>query len=75
MRTKIDIVTANTAEFKNELQQAIDAIEININNTIKDIKINSSEDSMTGLIVYIEKEKKSILNESDDVLGVIGIDE
>ena len=30
---------------------------------------------MTGLIVYIEKEKKSILNESDDVLGVIGIDE
>lgn len=75
MRTKIDIVTANTAEFKNELQQAIDAIEININNTIKDIKINNSGDSMTGLIVYIEKEKKSILNESDDVLGVIGIDE
>lgn len=75
MRTKIDIVTANIAEFKNELQQAIDAIEININNTIKDIKINSSGDSMTGLIVYIEKEKKSILNESDDVLGVIGIDE
>lgn len=75
MRTKIDIITANTAEFKNELQQAIDAIEININNTIKDIKINNSGDSMTGLIVYIEKEKKSILNESDDVLGVIGIDE
>lgn len=75
MRTKIDIVTANTAEFKNELQQAIDAIEININNTIKDIKINNSGDSMTGLIVYVEKEKKSILNESDDVLGVIGIDE
>ena len=75
MRTKIDIVTANTAEFKNELQQAIDAIEININNTIKDIKINNLGDSMTGLIVYIEKEKKSILNESDDVLGVIGIDE
>jgi hypothetical protein len=75
MRTKIDIVTANTAEFKNELQQAIDAIEININNTIKDIKVNNSGDSMTGLIVYIEKEKKSILNESDDVLGVIGIDE
>ena len=75
MRTKIDIVTANIAEFKNELQQAIDAIEININNTIKDIKINSLGDSMTGLIVYIEKEKKSILNESDDVLGVIGIDE
>ena len=75
MRTKIDIVTANTAEFKNELQQAIDAIEININNTIKDIKVNNSGDNMTGLIVYIEKEKKSILNESDDVLGVIGIDE
>ena len=75
MRTKIDIVTANIAEFKNELQQAIDAIEININNTIKDIKINSLGDSITGLIVYIEKEKKSILNESDDVLGVIGIDE
>lgn len=75
MRTKIDIVTANTAEFKNELQQAIDAIEININNTIKDIKVNNSGDSMTGLIVYAEKEKKSILNESDDVLGVIGIDE
>lgn len=75
MRTKIDIVTANTAEFKNELQQAIDAIEININNTIKDIKVNNLGDSMTGLIVYIEKEKKSILNESDDVLGVIGIDE
>ena len=75
MRTKIDIVTANTAEFKNELQQAIDAIEININNTIKDIKINNSGDNMTGLIVYTEKEKKSILNESDDVLGVIGIDE
>lgn len=75
MRTKIDIVTANIAEFKNELQQAIDAVEININNTIKDIKINNSGDSMTGLIVYVEKEKKSILNESDDVLGVIGIDE
>lgn len=75
MRTKIDIVTANIAEFKNELQQAVDAIEININNTIKDIKINSLGDSVTGLIVYIEKEKKSILNESDDVLGVIGIDE
>lgn len=75
MRTKIDIVTANAAEFKSELQQAIDAIEININNTIKDIKINSSGDSMTGLIIYTEKEKKSILNESDDVLGVIGIDE
>ena len=75
MRTKIDIVTANIAEFKNELQQAIDAIEININNTIKDIKINSLGDSITGLIVYIEKEKKSILNESGDVLGVIGIDE
>lgn len=75
MRTKIDIVTASTAEFKSELQQAIDAIEININNTIKDIKINNSGDSMTGLIVYTEKEKKSILNESDDVLGVIGIDE
>lgn len=75
MRTKIDIVIANTAEFKNELQQAIDAIEININNTIKDIKVNNSGDNMTGLIVYVEKEKKSILNESDDVLGVIGIDE
>lgn len=75
MRTKIDIVIANTAEFKNELQQAIDAIEININNTIKDIKVNNSGDDMTGLIVYVEKEKKSILNESDDVLGVIGIDE
>lgn len=75
MRTKIDIVTANVAEFKSELQQAIDAIEININNTIKDIKINNSEDSMIGLIIYTEKEKKSILNESDDVLGVIGINE
>lgn len=75
MKTKIDIVIADRAEFKNELQHAIDAIEININNTIKDIKVSNSGDSFTGLIVYIEKEKKSILNESDDVLGVIGIDE
>lgn len=75
MKTKIDVVTANSAEFKNELQQAIDAIEININNTIKDIKISNSGDSFTGVIVYIEKEKKLILNESDDVLGVLALDE
>lgn len=75
MKTKIDVVTANSAEFKNELQQAIDAIEININNTIKDIKISNSGDSFAGVIVYIEKEKKLILNESDDVLGVLALDE
>lgn len=75
MKTKIDVVTANSAEFKNELQQAIDAIEININNTIKDIKISNSGDSFTGVIVYIEKENKLILNESDDVLGVLALDE
>ena len=74
MKTKIDIVNSNEKDFKNELQQAIDAIEININNSIIDIKVIKNDDSFTGLIIYKEREK-SILNESEELFDVLSVEE
>ena len=74
MKTKIDIVNSNEKDFKNELQQAIDAIEININNSIIDIKVIKNDDGFTGLIVYKEREK-SILNESEELFDVLSVEE
>ena len=74
MKTKIDIVNSNEKDFKNELQQAIDAIEININNSIIDIKVIKNDDGFTGLIIYKEREK-SILNESEELFDVLSVEE
>ena len=74
MKTKIDIVNSNEKDFKNELQQAIDAIEININNSIIDIKVIKNNDGFTGLIIYKEREK-SILNESEESFDVLSVEE
>ena len=74
MKTKIDIVNSNGNDFKNELQRAIDAIEINVNNSIIDIKVIKNDDSFTGLIIYKEREK-SILNESEELFDVLSVEE
>ena len=74
MKTKIDIVNSDEKDFKNELQQAIDAIEININNSIIDIKVIKNDDGFTGLIIYKEREK-SILNESEELFDVLSVEE
>ena len=74
MKTKIDIVNSNGNDFKNEMQRAIDAIEINVNNSIIDIKVIKNDDCFTGLIVYKEREK-SILNESEELFDVLSVEE
>lgn len=76
MKTKVDVVISATQEtFKNELQAAIDAIEININNKIVDIKYNIGEEVITALIVYQTKDnERQLLAESnglDDVMTII----
>ena len=74
MKTKIDIVNSNEKDFKNDLQRAIDAIEINVNNSIIDIKVIKNDDGFTGLIIYKEREK-SILNESEELFDVLSVEE
>lgn len=76
MKTKVDVVISATQEtFKNELQAAIDAIEININNKIVDIKYSVGEEAITALIVYQTKDnERQLLAESnglDDVMTII----
>lgn len=76
MKTKIEVVTATGPEaFKQELQRTIDAIEMNINNTVIDIKYGFNN-GFSALVVYKEKDMQ-VLNEStnDDVCGVIALDE
>lgn len=63
MKTKVEVVVASSGpeSFKKELQQAIDAIELNVNNTIIDIKYGFNN-GFSAVIVYREKDKQ-LLNE------------
>lgn len=76
MKTKIDFVKSHTDTFKTDLQGAVDAIELNVNNKIIDIKYNTFDTMMTALIIYTVKDnERQLLNESDGLDGVIALDD
>lgn len=76
MKTKIDFVKSHVDTFKNDLQSAVDAIELNVNNKIIDIKYNTFDTMMTALIIYTVKDnERQLLNESDGLDGVIALDD
>lgn len=76
MKTKIDFVKSHVDTFKTDLQGAVDAIELNVNNKIIDIKYNTFDTMMTALIIYTVKDnERQLLNESDGLDGVIALDD
>ena len=71
MKTKVEVVVASSGPdtFKKELQQAIDAIELNINNTIIDIKYGFNN-GFSAIIVYKERDKQMLNEALSEVVSI-----
>ncbi len=67
-KTNIDFIESNNYEdFKKDLQKSIDAIELNINNKIIDIKYSTKENIYNALIIYKTNLGTEALLESEEV--------
>lgn len=77
MKTKIEtIFGSNLEEFNKSLQRGIDAIEVNINNTVVDIKYSISIDGYSALIIYkVKDNERQILTESNGLDDIVSIEE
>lgn len=77
MKTKIEtIFGSNLEEFNKSLQRGIDAIEVNINNTVVDIKYSISVDGYSALIIYkVKDNERQILTESNGLDDIVSIEE
>lgn len=60
IKTKVEFVRSDKDSFKEDVQIAIDAIELNVNNEIIDIQYNIYNDEIyTAVIVYKQDSKNS----------------
>lgn len=60
IKTKVEFVRSDKDSFKEDVQIAIDAIELNVNNEITDIQYNVYNDEIyTAVIVYKQDSKNS----------------
>lgn len=60
IKTKVEFVRSDKDSFKEDIQIAIDAIELNVNNEITDIQYNVYNDEVyTAVIVYKQDSKNS----------------
>ena len=60
INTKVEFVRSDKDSFKEDIQIAIDAIELNVNNEITDIQYNVYNDEVyTAVIVYKQDSKNS----------------
>lgn len=77
MKTKIEtIFGSNLEEFNKLLQRGIDAIEVNINNTVVDIKYSMNIDGYSALIIYkVKDNERQILTESNGLDDIVSIEE
>lgn len=77
MKTKIEtIFGSNLEEFNKLLQRGIDAIEVNINNTVVDIKYSMNIDGYSALIIYkVKDNERQILAESNGLDDIVSIEE
>ena len=77
MKTKIEtIFGSNLEEFNKLLQRGIDAIEVNINNTVIDIKYSMNVDGYSALIIYkVKDNERQILAESNGLDDIVSIEE
>lgn len=77
MKTRIEtIFGSNLEEFNKSLQRGIDAIEVNINNTVVDIKYSISVDGYSALIIYkVKDNERQILIESNGLDDIVSIEE
>ena len=77
MKTKIEtIFGSNLEEFNKSLQRGIDAIEVNINNTVVDIKYSISIDGYSALIIYkVKDNERQILTESNGLDNIVSVEE
>ena len=77
MKTRIEtIFGSNLEEFNKSLQRGIDAIEVNINNTVVDIKYSISVDGYSALIIYkVKDNERQILTESNGLDDIVSIEE
>lgn len=77
MKTKIEtIFGSNLEEFNKSLQRGIDAIEVNINNTVVDIKYSISIDGYSALIIYkVKDNERQILTESNGLDDIVSVEE
>ena len=77
MKTKIEtIFGSNLEEFNKSLQRGIDAIEVNINNTVVDIKYSMNIDGYSALIIYkVKDNERQILAESNGLDDIVSIEE
>lgn len=77
MKTRIEtIFGSNLEEFNKSLQRGIDAIEVNINNTVVDIKYSISIDGYSALIIYkVKDNERQILTESNGLDDIVSIEE
>lgn len=77
MKTKVEtIFGSNLEEFNKSLQRGIDAIEVNINNTVVDIKYSISIDGYSALIIYkVKDNERQILTESNGLDDIVSIEE
>lgn len=77
MKTKVEtIFGSNLEEFNKSLQRGIDAIEVNINNTVVDIKYSISVDGYSALIIYkVKDNERQILTESNGLDDIVSIEE
>lgn len=77
MKTRIEtIFGSNLEEFNKSLQRGIDAIEVNINNTVIDIKYSMNVDGYSALIIYkVKDNERQILAESNGLDDIVSIEE
>lgn len=77
MKTKVEtIFGSNLEEFNKLLQRGIDAIEVNINNTVVDIKYSMNIDGYSALIIYkVKDNERQILTESNGLDDIVSIEE
>lgn len=77
MKTKVEtIFGSNLEEFNKSLQRGIDAIEVNINNTVVDIKYSMNIDGYSALIIYkVKDNERQILTESNGLDDIVSIEE